>query len=1030
MFCLFERRVAGRILLALLFCIGFGWATSAQTNSKAHVRGKVVDEQGEPIIGAVVSVREDLKLAVPTNLDGDFDLALPSGKTYTLFVRFLGYAEVEFLVPALAEGASVQQSFFLKPANKVIKEVVIQSKANKARDAYLDKMKSNAAVSIDFISNEGMKRVGDSHVASAVARVSGVSTNGGFITVRGIGDRYVRTTINGLRIPTLDPFTNNLRLDLFPSSLIDHVVLTKTMEPELPGDWAGAYLSIQTKEFPEALSITAETTIGYNAQSTLTPVLSSQRSSTDWLGFDQGLRNYDHQAFREVNIKPSPYQQFAGLGMEGYFNSFGVNSQTPWNETYYKLGLVKLGLLAPAQMDNQLAFLQAKNQFNQQGFFEKAFREINAEAVQRNGAFSNNWQSTQRTPFLNLSQSFSIGNRILVAGRPLGFLFGLRYGSTSLNDPNSTASRAFVDATGTPGVSSMAEQAFSREVNGWNALASLHYAYHPNHQISILYMPNQMGTNSVRKYRDDADNEFVRFGTDQFYEQRSQQVGQLKSNHFFKRSALKLDVTSSFTFGNSEAPDFKNLQYLQNKGSGNYQIAGNLGVNRFFRYLRENMWDTRIDLEKSIPITLERSVKIKAGGAYQLLDRANQQYNYTMNFSPRADLTLPNNGDLAAFFDPSRLGFSNGYFNAEKYVTVYQFYQEDRLPSNNTIGRSDIQSYYLQADMSLPYNLRLVAGVRAEYAQLFTDVYRYDSIGYKANDLRRYFPNDLFLVNPAELRTLNFLPSGNLIWKFKDGEEESGNLRASYSQSLARPSLRELSETVVFDYELRANVFGNSALLPVSIQNFDLRMERTFANGNQISISGFYKDFRNHIEMVQSIQGYSWQNVEQSFVQGVELEGRLQLIKGLEARANFTWVKSQTSFVQTNLLIDGGQKTYIPIDTVKRSMFGQAPYVLNVLLNYAHDSLGLSASVAYNVQGPRLVLVSTNGAPNIYEVPRHLIDLRVSKKLGKHWTVSLLAKDLLNSPIRRAYKYPEGYTLSYDVFRFGTTYQLTVAYRL
>jgi len=1025
----FEGRVTGRILLTLLFSLGLGLGATAQSNSKAHVRGKVVDEQGEPIIGAVVSVREDLKLAVPTNLDGDFDLAVPAGKPYTLFVRFLGYAEVEFSVPALAEGASIQQSFFLKPANKVIKEVVIQSKANKARDAYLDKMKTNAAVSIDFISNEGMKRVGDSHVASAVARVSGVSTNGGFITVRGIGDRYVRTTINGLRIPTLDPFTNNLRLDLFPSSLIDHVVLTKTMEPELPGDWAGAYLSIQTKEFPEALAITTETTIGYNAQSTLTPVLSSQRSSTDWLGFDQGLRNYDHEAFREVNIKPTPYQQFAGLGMEGYFNSFGVNSQTPWRDTYYKLGLVKLGLLAPAQMDNQLAFLQAKNQFNQQGFAEKAFREINAEAVQRNGAFANNWQSTQRTPFLNLSQSFSIGNRISVAGRPLGFLFGFRYGSTSLNDPKSTASRAYVDATGTPGVSSMAEQAFSREVNGWNALASLHYAYHPNHQISILYMPNQMGTNNVRKYQDDADNEFVRYGIDQFYEQRSQQVGQLKSSHFFKRSALKVELASSFTFGKSEAPDFKNLQYLLNKGTGNFQIAGALGVNRFFRYLNENMWDTRIDLEKSIPITLERSLKVKFGGAYQLLDRASKQYNYSMNFSPRADLNLPN-GDLEAFFQPSRLDFSTGYFNGEKYVTVYQFYQEDGLPSNYTIGRSNIQAYYVQTDLALPFHLRLVAGVRAEYAQLFTDVFRSDSLGYKANDPRRLYVGDLFLVNPGELKTLNFLPSANLIWKFKDGEEESGNLRASYSQSLARPSLRELSETVVYDYELRANVFGNSALVPVSIQNFDLRLERTFPNGNQFSISGFYKDFRNHIEMVQSVQGYSWQNVDKSFVQGVELEGRVQLMKGLEARANFTWVKSQTTFVQTNLLIERGQKTYVPIDTVQRTMFGQAPYVLNALLNYAHDSLGLSASVAYNVQGPRLVLVSTNGAPNIFEVPRHLIDLRISKKLGKHWTVSLLAKDVLNSPIRRAYKYPEGYTLSYDVFRFGTTYQLTVAYRL
>lgn len=92
-----------------------------------------------------------------------------------------------------------------------------------------------------------MKRTGDNNITAAVARVSGVSTNGGFITVRGIGDRYVKTTINGSRIPTLDPFTNNIKLDLFPASLVDNVIITKTASPDLPGDWAGAYLSVETK---------------------------------------------------------------------------------------------------------------------------------------------------------------------------------------------------------------------------------------------------------------------------------------------------------------------------------------------------------------------------------------------------------------------------------------------------------------------------------------------------------------------------------------------------------------------------------------------------------------------------------------------------------------------------------------------------------------------------------------------------------------------------------------------------------------
>ncbi|HOO09492.1 MAG TPA: TonB-dependent receptor plug domain-containing protein, partial [Cyclobacteriaceae bacterium] len=76
--------------------------------------------------------------------------------------------------------------------------------------------------------SELIKKTGDANVTAAIARVSGVSTNGSFITVRGIGDRYIKTMINGMRIPTLDPFTNNIKLDIFPSSLVDNIIITKT----------------------------------------------------------------------------------------------------------------------------------------------------------------------------------------------------------------------------------------------------------------------------------------------------------------------------------------------------------------------------------------------------------------------------------------------------------------------------------------------------------------------------------------------------------------------------------------------------------------------------------------------------------------------------------------------------------------------------------------------------------------------------------------------------------------------------------
>ncbi|MBK7042178.1 MAG: TonB-dependent receptor plug domain-containing protein [Bacteroidetes bacterium] len=121
-----------------------------------------------------------------------------------------------------------------------------------------------------------MKKIGDTNVTTAVSRVSGVSTNGSFITVRGIGDRYVLTAINGSQIPTLDPFTNNIKLDIIPSSLVDNVIISKTASPDLPGDWTGAYISVETKDYPEKMSLNIETTVGYNQNSSFRDILANQ----------------------------------------------------------------------------------------------------------------------------------------------------------------------------------------------------------------------------------------------------------------------------------------------------------------------------------------------------------------------------------------------------------------------------------------------------------------------------------------------------------------------------------------------------------------------------------------------------------------------------------------------------------------------------------------------------------------------------------------------------------------------------------
>jgi hypothetical protein len=163
---------------------------------------------------------------------------------------------------------------------------------------------------------------------------------------------------------------------------------------------------------------------------------------------------------------------------------------------------------------------------------------------------------------------------------------------------------------------------------------------------------------------------------------------------------------------------------------------------------------------------------------------------------------------------------------------------------------------------------------------------------------------------------------------------------------------------------------------------------------------------------------------------GIELEGRKKIIKNLEFRANVTFTESRTEFTQTIMQLDNGVKTYLPIEDVSRPMFGQAPYVLNGILNYTSDTLRFSATVSYNRQGKRLVITNGLGIPDVYEVPRDMIDIKLSKNLWKHWVVSFTVRDVLNTAIRRTYNFTDGTRIDFDSFRFGTFYQFAVQYRL
>jgi outer membrane receptor protein involved in Fe transport len=202
-------------------------------------------------------------------------------------------------------------------------------------------------------------------------------------------------------------------------------------------------------------------------------------------------------------------------------------------------------------------------------------------------------------------------------------------------------------------------------------------------------------------------------------------------------------------------------------------------------------------------------------------------------------------------------------------------------------------------------------------------------------------------------------------------------------------------------------------------------LERFFQSGDNVSISAFYKRFVDHIELLQTAQGgFTWRNAESSQVLGMEIEGRKRFLRNFELRGNLTLMDSRSELVTQ---LDGEEVRY------ETPMFGQAPYIVNGTVSYMADSLGLTVSVSYNVQGAKLAVTNAELDPTgirAFEMPRHLIDITLNKRFGEHWNVLFRVRDLLNSPQRRTYRFEQGYVGDFDRFAFGTEYLLTLAYTI
>jgi hypothetical protein len=259
---------------------------------RTGIMGRVVDAQtGEGMIEAPVLVVQTNARTL-TDLDGNFALELRPGR-YTLRSYYDLYQPARVENVTVTAGRATTIEIRLTADSAAVQEVVVTARADRATEATQLQVRRQAATVSDAISAQEIARSPDSTASDSARRVvSATIVDGQYLFVRGLGGRYTSVVLNGVSLPSLDPDVPGVPLDLFPASLLTSMTVVKTFTPDMPGDFAGGLMIINTRDYPSALTLGANLTLGVNPRVTGREVLTYDGGTTDFFGYDDGTRAF------------------------------------------------------------------------------------------------------------------------------------------------------------------------------------------------------------------------------------------------------------------------------------------------------------------------------------------------------------------------------------------------------------------------------------------------------------------------------------------------------------------------------------------------------------------------------------------------------------------------------------------------------------------------------------------------------------------------------------------------------------------
>lgn len=799
-------------------------STSGIYGAPGKLIGKVINAKtGEVLSNATVKITGgSTNKSAKTDYNGNFIFNnIPSG-LYTITCVYIGYTtNVLDEVKIIRDEVTTQDITMNESKGKNLDDIIVKSSSSGSRknaetvNALLVLQKNAASVS-DGISAETIKRTPDRNTSDILKRVSGASIQDDkFAIIRGLNDRYNAVFLNSSPLPSTESDRKAFSFDIFPANMLDNLTIVKTATPDMPGEFAGGLIFINTKDIPSKDFQSVTFGLGYNTQATFKERKYYKGGRFDFLGLDDGTRALS-----------------ANIPAAGQLVSNNVNIDAQKNYAKYIPNNWKT-LIGVAPLNVNLQYVRGIN--------------------------------------IQKKQNDFIG--ILIAAtysRSYNYTYGERdsydYDRSSASQPPQQKAN-FLDKNYASQVLAGLMANVSLKINNNNRLSWKNI-------ISINSDDKMITRDGTPDYTNEPDR--ISMSSVKWFTSNVIASTQLLGEHFISKPKLKLNWMGSYTSVNRQIPNLRRLASYIDPIDGkikqdvpDFTISPDNGGTMFFASTKENLKSFKLDLERKFSFNNKFSIQVKAGSLIQSRHR-----DFTARY---LGLRKYQSGNVQ--FDKSLLELDEAsVFDSKNFGKLKNnkggfLLTEDYRKNNTYDAGSGLLANYIMLDSRLFKFIRVNGGLRVEsFTQKlnsFDDNNKPVTLDSTVTD---YLPSANLIISLNSKQNLRFGYSKTL--NRPEYRELAPFIFYDYTTRLSIYGNPNITRATVDNYDIRYEFYpGKGQLLSVSgfykkIINpielvLDPNIDNTarYQNTPEATIKGFEFETRIQLSSLLKSKNSLWENL-------------------------------------------------------------------------------------------------------------------------------------------------------------------------